>query len=140
MSDFLNLISRILMSAVFIVSGYGKLIDPTHFLAGPGPKRFMEMIGGGTPPTWIGYAIAGIEILGGIAIILGVATRVVAALFVIYLIVVTYLGHPFWITGNAGDQTNFWKNLAIMGAFLMLAINGSGAHSVDGRMSAAKQA
>ena len=51
-----------LMSALFIVSGYGKLIDPTHFLAGPGPKRFLEMIGGGTPPTWIGYAIAGIEI------------------------------------------------------------------------------
>ena len=86
----------------------------------------------------IGYLIGAIEFFGGIAILLGIATRWVAWLFVIYLIILTYLGHPFWMTGTPADKANFYKNLVIIGAFLMLAVNGGGAHSVDGRMSASK--
>ena len=141
LSDFLNLISRILMSAVFIVYGYIKLMHVDVILGNPGVKRFMDLVAhGAAPPTWLGYLIGAIELFGGIAIILGIATRPIAWLFVIYLVFVTYFGHPFWITGTPADQGNFYKNLAIIGAFLMLAVNGSGAHSVDGRMSASRNA
>ena len=141
MSDFLNLISRICMSAVFIVYGYMKLVNVDSILNNPGTKRFMDLVAHGSPPpTWLGYLIGAVELFGGIAIILGIATRWVAGLFVIYLVVLTYVAHPFWTTGTPADQANFYKNLAILGAFLMLAVNGSGAHSVDGRMSASRNA
>jgi putative oxidoreductase len=140
MSHFFILISRILMSSVFIVYGWTKLTNVDSILNNPGTKRFMELVAhGAAPPTWLGYLIGVIEFFGGIAIILGIGTRWVASLFVIYLIILTYLGHPFWMTGTPGDKANFYKNLAIIGAFLMLALSGGGAASVDGRMSAPKE-
>ena len=141
MSHLLNLISRICMAAVFIVYGFTKLTNVDTILTNAGLKRFMEMVAqGAAPPTWLGYAIGAVEFFGGIAIILGIATRWISWLFVIYLIVLTYFGHPFWMTGTPVDKVNFYKNLAIIGAFLMLAVNGGGAHSVDGRMSASRNA
>ena len=140
MSHFFNLISRILISAVFIVYGWTKLTNVDSILNNPGTKRFMELVAhGAAAPTWLCYLIGAIEFFGGIAIILGIATRWIATLFVIYLIILTYLGHPFWMTGTPLDKLNFYKNLAIIGAFLMLALNGGGAHSVDGRLAAPKE-
>ena len=141
MSHVLNLISRILMAAVFVVYGYAKLTNVDSILNNAGLKRFMDLVAhGAAPPTWLGYLIGAIEFFGGIAIILGIATRTIAWLFVIYLVILTYFGHPFWMTGTPIDKVNFYKNLVIIGAFLMLAVNGSGAHSVDGRMSASRDA
>jgi putative oxidoreductase len=140
MSHVLNFISRVCMSAVFIAYGLPKLLHPETVANLGASKRLMAVVASGTPaPIWFGYLIGAIEVLGGIAIILGIKTRLVAWLFVIYLIVVTYFGHPFWETGEAGDKSNFYKNLAIIGAFLMLAVQGGGTHSVDGRMSASRE-
>ncbi len=129
------------MSAVFIAYGVPKLLHPENVANLGASKRLMAVVASGSPaPMWFGYLIGAIEVLGGIAIILGIKTRFVAWLFVIYLVLVTYFGHPFWMTGDAGDKSNFYKNLAIIGAFLMLAVNGGGAHSVDGRMSGSRNA
>jgi putative oxidoreductase len=134
MSDFVSLISRLLMSSVFILYGYYKFADVNSILNNAGTKRFMEMVASGAAaPTWLGYLIAAIELVGGIAILVGIKTRWVAWAIFLYLIPVTYLGHPFWTTGNPGDKVNFYKNLAIMGAYLLLAIHGPGRYSVDGR-------
>ena len=59
MSDLVSLISRILLSAVFIVYGYIKFINVDSILGNPGTKKFMELVAGGAaPPTWLGYLIA----------------------------------------------------------------------------------
>jgi len=143
MSDFIALISRFLMSAVFIVYGYAKFMNVGGILNNDGTKRFMNYLAqagavapGTAAPTWLGYLVATIEVLGGIAIILGVKTRWVAWAFVIWIIIATSLGHPFWLLEGAAigpNKANFYKNLAIMAAFLMLAIHGPGRYSVDGR-------
>ena len=86
--------------------------------------------------TWLGYLIAAIELLGGLAILIGVKTRWVAALLVLWLIIVTAVGHPFWTMEGAArgiNQANFYKNLAIMGAYLLLAVTGAGRYSFDHR-------
>jgi putative oxidoreductase len=141
MSHVLNLISRICIAAVFVVYGYAKLVDVNSILNHPGTKKFLEIVAqGAAPPTWFGYLIGGVEFFGGIAIILGIGTRWISWLFVIYVAIVMYVGHPFWVTGTPADKGNFYKDLAILGAFLMLAVNGGGAHSVDGRMSASREA
>jgi putative oxidoreductase len=137
MSDIVILVSRILMSAIFIVYGSHKFIDVTSVVNNPATKRFMDLVASGAAvPTWLGYAIAAIELFGGLAILIGVKTRWVAWAFVLYVIIVTALGHPFWTmagTARAANQLNFYKNLAIMAAYLLLAITGGGRYSVEHR-------
>ena len=63
-----------------------------------------------------------------------------ACAFVIWVIIVTALGHPFWTmegAARAANQANFYKNLAIMAAYLLLAITGAGRYSLDHRPAAA---
>jgi putative oxidoreductase len=131
------LLSRILMSAVFIVYGSMKFMDVTSILNNPGTKRFMDLVASGAAaPTWLGYLIAAIELFGGLAILIGVKTRWVAWAFVVYVIIITALAHPFWTmegAARAANQANFYKNLAIMAAYLLLAITGAGRYSVDHR-------
>jgi putative oxidoreductase len=102
MPDIVILLSRILMSAVFIVYGSLKFMDVTTIINNAGTKRFMDLVASGAAaPTWLGYLIAAIELLGGLAILIGVKTRWVAALLVLWLIIVTAVGHPFWTMEGA---------------------------------------
>lgn len=137
MSDTLGLVSRVLLSVVFILSGYAKAVDPTGILNSPGTKQFMELVAGGAPaPIWLGYLIAAIELIGGLAVLLGFQTRLAAWGLVIWVIIATYLGHPFWGmegAARAANQVHFLKNLAIMGGLLLLASGGPGRVSLDGR-------
>ena len=139
MPDVVNLISRVLLSAVFIVYGLLKFMDVSSITNNAGTKRFMDLIAGGVPtPTWLGYLIAAIELLGGIAILVGFKTRWIAWAFVAWLIVVTYFGHPFWTMDGQPrglNMVNFYKNLAIIGGYLLLATAGGGRYSVDGQMT-----
>ncbi|HEY7246973.1 MAG TPA: DoxX family protein [Xanthobacteraceae bacterium] len=137
MADIAILLSRILISAVFIVYGWMKLLDVSTIVNNPGTKRFMDLVASGTaPPTWLGYLIAAIEFFGGLAILIGVKTRWVACAFVLYVIIITAMAHPFWIMEGAArgpNMANFYKNIAIIGAFLLLAVTGAGRYSVDHR-------
>jgi uncharacterized membrane protein YphA (DoxX/SURF4 family) len=72
MHDTVKLISRILMSAVFLVYGTMKFMDVNSIVNNPGTKRFMDLVASGAPtPVWLGYMIAAIEVLGGLAILVG---------------------------------------------------------------------
>ena len=59
---------------------------------------------------------------------------------VAWVIIATALGHPFWTmegAARAANQANFYKNLAIMAAYLLLAITGAGRYSLDHRPASA---
>jgi putative oxidoreductase len=141
MSDALNLVARIVLSSVFIVYGYLAFADINAWLNfnQAALKRFFDLVAGGmAPPTWFGYLIATIQLFGGLAILIGFKTRAIAYAFVIYLILIVYFAHNFWDMQGAARGANmahFYKNLAIMAAFLLLALQGAGRYSADGRMS-----
>jgi putative oxidoreductase len=141
MSDIVILASRILMSPLFIVYGSQKFMDVASVASSAGTKRFMDLVASGSAaPTWLGYLIAAIELFGGLAILIGVKTRWVAWAFVVWIIIVTALGHPFWTmegAGRAANQLNFYKNLAIMAAYMLLATTGAGRYSLDHRATSA---
>src|SRR5713101_2622043 len=140
MNDTINLISRVLLSAVFIVYGYLAFSDINAWLNfnQAALNRSMAMVAGGAaPPTWFGYLIATIQLVGGLAILVGFRTRWVAYAFVAYLILVDFFAHNFWGMQGAARGANmahFYKNLAIMGGFLLLALQGAGRYSADGQM------
>jgi putative oxidoreductase len=125
MQDITILLSRILMSAVFIVFGWIKFTNVASVATSAATKRFMDLVASGAPaPTWLGYLIAAIELFGGLAI-----------LVVLYIIIITALGHPFWLIHDdrVSQMSNFYKNLAIIGGYLLLAVTGAGRYSFDHR-------
>lgn len=126
---------------MFIVYGYLALSDISAWLNfnQAAFKRFFGLVGGGAAtPVWFAYFIATLQLLGGLAILIGFKTRWVALAFVFYLILIVFFAHNFWDMQGAargGNMAHFYKNVALMGAFLLLALQGAGRYSVDRRIS-----
>jgi putative oxidoreductase len=122
-----SLIGRILMSPLLLTSGFFKI---TAYSTMVGYATAM-----GVPMAKIGIIVAAaLELLGGLAILIGLQVRVVSWILFVYLIPVTFLFHGFWSAERPQQQNlmyHFLKNLAIMGGMLLLAANGAGAYSVD---------
>jgi putative oxidoreductase len=117
-----ELSGRILLASLFLLSGLGKL---TAYAATAG-----YMASAGIPGALLPLVIA-TELLGSLAIILGWQTRVVSLLLAGFTLASGVLFH-----NNFADQMQmimFLKNISIAGAFLMLAVNGAGALSLDAR-------
>jgi putative oxidoreductase len=124
--DFLLLAGRVLLAWIFIRSGYGKVLDLGGFAA--------TMPGRGLP-TFLAYIAGPLEFLGGIAILLGLATRYVALFFVIFVLVATFSTHAYWTFADAAQRrvqdVMFYKNIAILGGILYLFVSGPGRFSLD---------
>ena len=117
----LLLIARIALVVLFIIFGYPKL---TGF---NGTVQYMTSLG--APMPMLAAIIA-------ILIVLGFFTRPLAVLFVFYTLGTAVIGHHYWdMTGDAvvPNMINFYKNVSIAGAFILLAIVGPGAISLDRR-------
>ena len=125
----LLLIGRIALVVLFIIFGYPKL---TGF---SGTVQYMTSLG--TPMPMLAAIIAVVmEVPAAILIVLGFFTRPVAVLFVFYTLGTAIIGHHYWdMTGDAvmPNMINFYKNICIAGAFILLAIVGPGALSLDRR-------
>ena len=126
-SSFTPLAGRILMSVVFLVSGFFKIGGYSQMVAYSTAK--------GLPMAGVAIACAAvIELVCGLAILVGFQTRLAAWLLFLYLLPVTFLFHNFWAMQGAEQQDNMihlLKNVAIMGGLVILASNGAGPHSID---------
>jgi putative oxidoreductase len=127
MNKITDPIARILLSALFLLSGFNKI---AHFGASS------QMIKGmGVPFASLATGIAIlIEIGGAVAIIAGWKTKLAAWVQFVYLIPVTFMIHNFWASPAAMQQdqmVHFMKNLGIMGGLLILAGRGPGASAID---------
>jgi putative oxidoreductase len=131
------LVSRILMAPIMVVYGIDKLSDINNFINNPATVRLMSVIAqGSTAPIWFAYANAIFQFAVGIMVLIGYQTRISALLVVLWLIPVTYLGHPFWAGINpVFNEPQFYKNLAIIAAYLLVAAFGAGRYSVDQYLS-----
>ena len=111
---------RLLLSMIFIFSGFTKI---TGYAATQG---YMEAMG--VPGMLLPLVIA-VELLGGIAILLGFKARLVAILMAGFSVVSALLFHQFWI--DESQMNPFMKNIAMAGGFLMIFAHGAGAYSID---------
>jgi putative oxidoreductase len=125
--DAAALVGRILLAAIFVTSGFSKLTD----FGGTAGNIASE----GVPLPDVATAISiVIELGGGLAILAGWMTRWVALAIVVFLIVITPIFHNYWSGEEAERMTNqimFWKNVSILGGFLLLFAFGPGRYSVD---------
>ncbi|AKE59593.1 DoxX family protein [Citrobacter farmeri] len=121
------LIARIALAILFIIFGFPKL---TGF---DGTVQYMTSLGAPAPMLAAIIAVV-MEVPAAILIVLGFFTRPLAIIFVFYTLGTAVIGHHFWnMTGDAvgPNMINFYKNVSIAGGFLLLAVTGPGAISVD---------
>ncbi|EFO2839150.1 DoxX family protein, partial [Shigella sonnei] len=100
-----------------------------------GTVQYMASLGAPMPMLAAIIAVV-MEVPAAILIVLGFFTRPLAVLFIFYTLGTAVIGHHYWdMTGDAvgPNMINFWKNVSIAGAFLLLAITGPGAISLDRR-------
>jgi putative oxidoreductase len=119
---YLPALGRLLMALLFILAGFNKVM---------GPEATQGYIASaGLPMPLVAYYVAVIvELGGGILLLLGYQTRLVALVLAIFTIATALAFHT-----KLGDQAqfvNFFKNVAITGGFLQIVAFGAGALSLD---------
>ena len=120
MTNLLDLIGRILISALFLISASNKILNLQ------GSMGWME--GFGVPGFLIFPAIA-IEIILPILVIVGYQARVAAGILAIFCLMTAFIFHS-----DFGDQSqfiSFLKNIGLAGGFLFIVANGTKDWSVD---------
>ncbi|MDX8515006.1 DoxX family protein [Mesorhizobium captivum] len=125
----LLLISRLLLAALFVPSGFQALTNiagTTSYFAGLGLPL----------PTLAAWGTGLFELIAGLLILVGFQIRIVALLLAAFSIAAGFIGHY----GQGADATlafmhqqMLMKDIAIAGGFLALAMAGAGTWSADGR-------
>jgi len=112
-----SLILRVILGISFLTHGIIK------FSAGiSGTVGWFDSIG---IPGFLAYVIAIIEVVGGIAMILGIGTRIVALIFAIVMLGAIFtVKIPVGFTGN-GQMAGWELDLAFLTMAVVLFLNGS---------------
>ncbi len=127
----LPLIGRLLIATIFLVSAFGKLAAPT------GTIGYIASVG--LPAPTLAYAAAlATELGGGLLLVLGYRTRLVALGLAIFSVVSALFFHS--ALGDQNQMFHFLKNLAMAGGLLQFVAYGAGAFSLDQRRSTASGA
>ena len=128
-NDTAALVGRVLLAALFIWSGAGKLAG---FAATAG---YIASKGLPMPEVLAALSIVA-ELGGGLALLFGFKARWAALMIAVFVAVITPIFHNFWAVPDAQltmQKINFGKNLAIIGGMLMVFAFGPGRFSIDRR-------
>jgi len=124
LTNLFALASRLGLAFLFVVAGWGKLNGIE------GTAGYMSSVGIPLAGILV-YLVILTELGGGILIVLGYQTRIVAFLMAGFTIISALIFH--FNFADQGQAINFMKNIAIAGGFFSLVANGAGAWSLDGR-------
>jgi putative oxidoreductase len=126
-NDELILAARLLLTPLFLIFGWRKLRDYS------GTVRQIVQLGGPMPRLAAAVAIF-MELPVAFAVAIGAFARPSALLLLLYTLGTALIGHRYW-TKTGADQVDsmdgFYRNLGIMGGFLLLYITGAGRYSID---------
>ena len=126
-NDELILVARLLLATLFLIFGWRKLRDNS------GTVSQMVQLGVPTPVLATVVAIF-MELPVAFAVAVGAFTRPSAVLMALYALGTALIGHRYWTVKGAEyveSLDGFYKDLSIMGGFLLLSITGAGKYSID---------
>lgn len=115
------LLLRVVLGITFFVHGLAKLQGGIENTAG----WFASM----GLPGWLAYVVAGIEIIGGVALIVGLGTKMVSALLGLII-----LGAILKVKIGAGFMGGYELDVVLLAITIFLAINGSSMFSLDSKI------
>ena len=121
------LLGRILYSFLFITSGFAHFQN-RKMMAGYAQSK-------GVPAPGLMVLLSGaVELAGGLLVLSGYQARIGAWLLVLFLLPVSLSMHAFWKVLDPMQKThervNFFKNMALLGAALLIASFGPGPYSL----------
>jgi putative oxidoreductase len=123
----LILAARLLLATLFLIFGVRKLMDYSGTVS--------QMAQLGVPTPVLAAAVATfMELPVAFAVAVGAFTRVSAVLMFLYTFGTALIGHRYWTltgTDRVDSMDSFYKNLSIMGGFLLLYTAGAGKYSID---------
>ena len=120
MANLIDLIGRLLISALFLISAYDKILSID------GTMSWMEGFG---VPGFLLYPTIALEIILPLFVIIGYQARVSAGLLAIFCLTTAFLFHFDFI--DQMQTIAFLKNLGLAGGFLFIVANGTKDWSVD---------
>ncbi len=121
---YLPALGRLLIAAIFILSGITKITTPAATQA--------YIASAGLPIPLLSYlAAVVIEIGGGILLVVGFQTRIVAAVLALFTIAAAVSFHANFADQN--QMVHFLKNISMVGGLLQVVAFGAGAWSLDMR-------
>ncbi len=124
---YLPAFGRLLIAIIFLMSGFGKLAAPSAAIG--------YITAAGLPAPTLAYLVAVlVELGGGILLVIGFQTRIVAAVIAVFCIAAALGFHTHFADQN--QMNNFLKNVAMAGGLLQIVAFGAGALSVDNRRNA----
>ncbi len=123
----LSLIGRLLFASLFLPAGLSKIADFQ------GTVGYIGSVGLPFPEIGATIAIL-VEVLGSIALILGVQTKYAAAILALFTLAASIFFHNFW--GVPADkafiqQLMFFKNIAVVGGLLTIVAHGAGEYTIS---------
>jgi putative oxidoreductase len=119
-----ELAGRILLAALFIPAGFSKIGGYE------GTQGYMESLG--VPGMLLPLVII-LELGGGLALLVGYQTKIVAFLLAGFCVVAAFLFH--FQPDEQIQMILFMKNIAVAGGLMLLVAHGSGALSLDRKLS-----
>ena len=118
-----TLILRVILGITFFVHGVVKFQGGVENIVG-----WFDAIG---LPGFLAYVVASIEVVGGLALILGLGSRVVSALLALLMIGATLkVKLAVGFLGN-GEMAGYELDLALLAMAVFIAINGSKMFALD---------
>lgn len=135
MKDIVDLLARILIAVTFIYEAYDILFHIGQ------TKALMTEYGLEWRQDLLVFGAIFNLLIGGVLVLIGYRSGLGAMLLLFYWIPVTFIVHSFWNDPQDMQQEQsilFMKNLSIVGALLMVYVNGSGKYSVKRLISATR--
>jgi putative oxidoreductase len=126
-NDVLILAARIFLATLFLIFGWRKVRDWSGTIN--------QMVNDGVPTPILAAVIAiFMELPVASAVAVGAFTRPAAVLMGLYTLGTSLVEHRYWTAKGADlidSMESFYKNLSIMGGFLLLFLTGAGKYSID---------
>lgn len=129
---YLRLMLRLVLGLLFILSGASFFNPELSFMQLTDASGF-PAYGGATKQFW-DYGLAGISIVGGLFLLIGMSTRTVAIILATALMATAVLSYNFWtLTGleAEGIMMLFIRNVVLSVLLLYLLVQGAGKFALD---------
>jgi putative oxidoreductase len=129
MTDAIALLGRILLAAMFIYAGYGKIggfAGTAGYIASQG-LPLPQVLAAGTIV---------LEIVAGVLLVVGWKARWAALALALFTVLASVIFHAYWSVPAEQFRTQqlfFLKNMAVVGGLLMVVALGAGRWSADRR-------
>jgi putative oxidoreductase len=130
MENIVNLTGRVLLGYMFVYYGWGKLTSYA------GTAQYFQHLG---IPTWLLPLVIILELGGGLAVLLGLLTRLSALGLAVFCVLTAFMVHLPAMQGATDpvihqlQMLNVVKNVAMAGGFILLLAYGGGKFSIDHR-------